>query len=289
MEILSEAQWKSLREAHEKRVKPWIAPRLRRSSLGERHPVEDFLFEYYAYRPGQLLRWHPGIGRGLAGEAAREYLEVRGYGEADGVVRVEQLPPQRERFVRWLKGFLTATQERAGVFGCFGLHEWAMVYRAEEIRHAAWPLRLTAEAIAEAVETLGLRCTHYDAFRFFTPCAAPLNKTALRRETSIDFEQPGCLHANMDLYKWAFKLAPFTSSELVADAFELAREIRELDMRASPYDLRALGYEPVRVETAEGRAEYEEAQREHARRAEPLRRRLIAVCEQLCATVAEEV
>ena len=40
------------------------------------------------------------------------------------------------------------------------------------------------------------------------------------------FEQPGCLHANMDLYKWAFKLAPFAPAELVADCFALARDIR---------------------------------------------------------------
>ena len=57
-------------------------------------------------------------------------------------------------------------------------------------------------------------------------------------------EQPGCLHAGMDVYKWAFKLTPLVPSDLVADAFDLAREIRVLDMEASPYDLRELGYDP---------------------------------------------
>jgi hypothetical protein len=85
----------------------------------------------------------------------------------------------------------------------------------------------------------------------------------------------------MDLYKWTYKLAPFSPSELVADAFALAREIRELDMRASPYDLRALGFEPVTIETPEGRAEYEALQREFSRRAEPIRARLINLCEAL--------
>ena len=47
----------------------------------------------------------------------------------------------------------------------------------------------------------------------------------------------------MDLYKWAYKLSPATPGELVADCFELAADIRELDMRASPYDLRDHGYE----------------------------------------------
>jgi hypothetical protein len=65
----------------------------------------------------------------------------------------------------------------------------------------------------------------------------------------------------------------------VADCFELAVEIRELDMRASPYDLRAHGYEPVAIETPEGKAQYAAAQRGFADRGAVLRRRLIAVCD----------
>jgi len=103
------------------------------------------------------------------------------------------------------------------------------------------------------------------------------------RATVAEHEQRGCLHANMDLYKWAFKLAPFTPSELVADCFELARDIREVDMRASPYDLRALGFAPIAIETPEGRSDYESHQRTFAARGEPLRARLIALCERLLA------
>jgi hypothetical protein len=87
----------------------------------------------------------------------------------------------------------------------------------------------------------------------------------------------------MDLYKWAYKLAPLTPSELVADCFALACDIRELDMRASPYDLAALGYPPVRIETSEGRAEYEQAQRRFAERARLLRGRLLNLCNILLA------
>ncbi len=58
----------------------------------------------------------------------------------------------------------------------------------------------------------------------------------------------------MDLYKHAFRLTPMIGSDLVADCFELARDIRVLDMRAAPYDLADLGFEPVRIETAEGKA-----------------------------------
>ena len=59
----------------------------------------------------------------------------------------------------------------------------------------------------------------------------------------------------MDLYKWAYKLAPATPGELLADCFALAADVRELDMRASPYDLADLGYAPVPIETPAGRAD----------------------------------
>ena len=83
------------------------------------------------------------------------------------------------------------------------------------------------------VEAHPIRCSHFDAFRFFTP-AVDRNRLQPTRETQPELEQPGCLHAGMDLYKWAYKLSPATPGELVADCFELAVEIRELDMRASP-------------------------------------------------------
>ncbi len=70
-------------------------------------------------------------------------------------------------------------------------------------------------------------------------------------------------------------------TELVADCFELAREIRELDMRASPYDLSALGVQPVRIETPEGKQEYVAAQRAFATRAAALREQLIKSCDVL--------
>jgi hypothetical protein len=283
MEILTENDWHARREAHEARVRRWIEPRLARASRNKRHPVEDFLFEYYAYRPARLLRWHPGIGVALEGETAREYLSHREYCETQEgiIVGVFELSPARMESIRWLCDMLRRTGERPASFGCFGLHEWAMVHGADSIRHPDWPLRVTFAEIARVVESLGLRCTHYDAFRFFTPAARPLNKYQPTREATLALEQPGCLHANMDLYKWAFKLAPFSSSDLVADCFELASRIRTLDMRASPYDLTALGYPPLRVEDPEGRAEYEALQREFARLASPLRDRLRTVCESI--------
>ncbi len=91
----------------------------------------------------------------------------------------------------------------------------------------------------------------------------------------------------MDLYKWAHKLVPAVSSELVLDCFELARDIRTLDMRAAPYDLRELGYEPVPIETAEGKAAYVAEQRAFAQRGQVLRERLITAGDNILQSARE--
>lgn len=287
--VLSEADWHGRQRAHEQRVRAWTDPHQARTARGERHPVFDFLFEYYAFRPAWLRRWHPGPDLALAGPGARAFLRWPAYRPCaeDDTVRLDPatLPPHRRDFVAWLRGLLQATQDRTPFFGCFGLHEWAMVYRqpATQVRHAAQPLRLSPDAIARVVEASALCCSHFDAFRFFTPEAAPRNRLQPARARVPELEQRGCLHANMDLYKWAFKLVPYSPSDLVADCFEFACAIRTVDMRASPYDLTALGFAPIPIETAEGRAEYESHQRDFAARSSPLRTRLIALCDRLLA------
>lgn len=281
--VLPEADWLARARAHETRVRTWTDPHQTRAARSEKHPVYDFLFTYYGHRPSWLRRWFPGPDTALAGPAALAFLARPEYRqtEAGVVLQPGVLLERRRPFVTWLRGLLAATADRPAFFGCFGLHEWAMVYRQtpEEVRHNQYPLRFAPAEIAEIVEAQPLRCSHYDAFRFFTAPARPLNRAQLARETTSEHEQPGCLHANMDLYKWAFKLAPLVPAELVVDCFELARDIRELDMRASPYDLAALGFAPVKIETPEGRADYERAQRAFAERARPLRARLLAACD----------
>ena len=287
-EVLPAASWQARREAHETRVDTWVEPHLARRRAKRAHPVEDFLFTYYAQRPAGLRRWHPGFGVAL--EEADEYVGLKGYVEvSSGPVAAATVSRDfvhaRSRLVRGLHNLLTATASRPAQLGCFGMHEWAMVYRLapSDVRHAAWPLRLGHEGTDRVVEGHRIACSHFDAFRFFTDEARPRNTLSPGRDDRADFEQPGCLHAGMDLYKHAFRLTPLVPSELVADCFELAREIRTLDMRASPYDLSGLGYEPVRVETPEGKQEYVAAQRAFAERGRPLRRRLIEECERLLA------
>ena len=309
--ILTEPDWRARAAAHEARVRAWTDPHQARAARGEKHPVHDFLFHYYSFRPAWLRRWHPGPDVALAGDGAREFLRWPEYREIESgtgippvisensphhgqdaratsvavILDCAAMPAHRLEFVAWLRALLAAMQTRPPFFGCHGLHEWAMVYRqtADEVRHNQYALRFAPDEIARIVESLPVCCSHFDAFRFFTAPAHPLNKLSPTRADASQLEQRGCLHANMDLYKWAFKLAPFTPAALIADCFALARDIREIDMRASPYDLRSLGYAPIAIETAAGRADYESHQRAFATRGEPLRARLIALCDRLLA------
>ena len=238
---------------HRERLAPFVEPHLRRRASGQRHPIHDFLFQYYSYRPAHLMRWQtPGI-----------------------------LEPGRAPLARATLALLRATEQREPNLGCFGLHEWAMVYRDSETRHPH-PLRLGSEQTDTVIESHRLGCSHWDAVRFFTPRARPLNTLSPFKDDRAAFEQPGCLHANMDLYKHAYRLADAVGSDLIADAFELAWDVRILDMRAAPYDMTGMiidpyGVEwtPIKIETAEGKREYAELQRQFAERSTPIRRALI--------------
>jgi hypothetical protein len=256
-------------QAHAARLAPYVEPHLARRRAGIKHPVHDFLFTYYSHSPSKLMTWEPGWPSSGTPDLLAKHAGL----------------------VRSTLALLKATADRPAQFGCFGLHEWAMVYRAAESttwnRHPQ-PLRLGGAGTDTVVESHRITCSHFDAFRFFTPPATPLNTLQPGRDDRPAFEQPGCLHAGMDLNKHAFRLWPLVGSDLVADAFELAWDVRIMDMRAAPYDLTGVRldptgdlWSPIRIETAEGKQEYAAAQRVFADRAAPIRNRLIEQCEGL--------
>ena len=279
--VLSPSEWLWRETVHREAVAERTRDHLARRDRGVKHPVEDFLFEYYSFTPGRLARWHPGPDVVLEGAEGMPRADWRHYVTVDGGVAFDRASfmQARGRTVDFVRGLLDATLSRPATLGCFGLHEWAMVHGIpnDGVRHENWPLRLGAEETDEVTRSHTVRCSHFDAFRFFTPTGAPLNTLTPTRETQVANEQPGCLHAGMDVYKWCFKLEPMVPSDLVLDAFDLAREIRMLDMQASPYELSALGVEPVRIETPEGKAEYVARQRDFGERSNALRRRLLTV------------
>lgn len=291
LSLLAAEAWRAREAAHVQRVRRYSDPYLARRSAGRKHPVEDFLFTYYTQKPGQLLRWHPGAGVVLSGEAAAARTRWKHYKTLDdGELTAVGLPQgsiavtfdragflaDRHEAVAFADIILRGTAARPAQFGCFGLHEWAMVYRQDkfDLRHEFLQLRLGSAGTDKVVEDNRIRCSHFDAFRFYTPDAIALNELAPSRENQRHMEQPGCLHANMDLYKWAYKLLPALPSELVMDCFELSWRIRAMDMQASPYDLAEWGYPPIRIETSEGKAAYVEHQRAFAAEAAALRGRL---------------
>ncbi len=284
--ILTEEQWTTAANEHRERVRAFTEPYLERRSAGKKHPVEDFLFTYYNEKPGKLLRWHPGAGVVLTGSAAVERINWKHYRalteteqhelKLDGdAVTVDRTAFLRDRgsTTGYVQTLLGRTAARPGHFGCFGLHEWAMTYKSGEngIRHDYLNLRLGADGTDRVVEESRIKCTHFDAFRFYTPQAVELNELQPTRQSQPAMEQPGCLHANMDLYKWAYKLTPWLPSELVMDCFELSWRIREMDMQASPYDLAEWGYQPIRIEEPAGKAHYVSAQRAFAEESAALR------------------
>lgn len=294
LQVLDEATWQARATTHAARVDALVAPHLARRAQRVKDPVHDFLFTYYSQRPAQLRRWHPGHGVALAGDTST-YASLKGYGVVCSTTRSEACTGTRPEYVASQRVLLTtlhrllrATAGRPANLGCFGLHEWAMVHRAGQdgVRHPDWPLRLGPAGTDTVVESHRITCSHFDAFRFFTPSARGLNTLTPTADDRPELEQPGCLHAGMDLYKHAFRLTPMISSDLVADCFELARDIRVLDMQAAPYDLNGLGLEPVRIETPAGKQEYAAAQRAFAERGAPLRQRLVEECERLLAVAA---
>ena len=265
--------WQERVEKHRARVVEWVDPVLERRSRHTHHPVYDFLFEYYSFRPAQLLRWSPGPGVVLEGGEMTDGAGI--WESAGGGQQLKAFPENRRPFVDWAINFLSRTAARSPNYSCFGLHEWAMVYRQPAIRHQAVPLRMGRPDLDAFVESQQLSCTHFDAFRFFSEKAKPRNSVKLERTLTAEMDQPACIHVNMDLYRFCYKVAPWIESELLADAFALARSARELDMRASPYDLTEFNFEPIPIETADGRAQYVRLQREIARSAEPIRERVL--------------
>ena len=296
--MLSVAGATAARRAHEERADALTAAHRERRARGEKHAVEDFLFTYYPFSAARLRRWHPGwavsydAAADIGADGTSLIVDVDEAGHRSWYVDSAGRPALRRADVaRYLSergdalGFMTrllsasSLSRRRPEFGCFGLHEWAMVHRVPEggQRHEDLPLRLTAAETDAVVERENLVCSHLDAFRFFTPSAAPRNAFEPTRATQVENDDPACLHVGMDLYKWAMKLTPLMPSSLVLDCFEHARDTRVLDMEASPYDVRGLGYGVVAIETPAGKAEYVRRQRALAQRADALRERMLAV------------
>lgn len=285
---LSLEQWQQQKHDHCQAINELIDDYLERRSHQQKDPVMDFLFEYYAFRPSYLKHWSPGLGTLLKDSSASDWR----FDEMESLdnncfLDINHFDEDRISAVNWILNVLEQSLDRKPSFGCFGMHEWAMVYKADRVRHNYLSLRMEKDELAEFVESRPLVCTHFDAFRFFTDEAKPQNKFELNRNKFAEMEQPGCLHTNMDLYKWAFKMYPWISSNTIRRAFELAVETRVMDMKASPYDLRERGLAPIKIETDKGRQEYMQKQMSIYEKSQPIRRQLIEEYNYLLETLSK--
>lgn len=302
--------WTHRAAAHKQEMLQLMYPHKQGAGIRERvhavaaHPIYNFLHRYYRYSVSDLLAYSPGSGIRLANvESAdiqgkcivsdqvylsepvlrNKFINRLESGEVEYAITPNSLGEAKARDISAIiasREILANTARRAAFFGCYGHHEWAMLYSgggANVSGHQTLPLRVSQSTIDRVVEG-GVRCTHFDAFRFFQPEARKFNVIdPISRSMQSTLEQPGCLHANMDLFKHAYTLFPLVDGALLRECLQLAIAARKIDMRASPYDVSSVeGCEvPLCVEDADGRRAYALEQESLAIEAAPLRQRLL--------------
>lgn len=275
-----------------------------RQHLVHNHPIYNFLHTYYRYSTDSLLKYSPGllmVSNRLVGATQSDldegllhdqYLVFdRKGGARYDIKELAGESKQSRKKLDTLKRnlqILKSSSQRQPLFSCYGLHEWAMLYKNNEKHQNALDTRLSQEQIDAVVESNPLRCTHYDAFRFFAKDAQGLNRLPLTRSMQVEKEQTACIHATMDLFKYAYILYPLCSSKLLRDTLKVALRARYIDMRASPYDVSAFEgcHEAIRVESEEGRKEYAREQEALLEISAPLRAQLTKIYDQVLFQVA---
>ena len=239
MTTLSDSEWKQRAAEHLARAERHTLAARKRRDHGESHPVEDFLFQYYPYPFALLENWHPGCGVALEWTATVE--------------SPTPTPPFSDRWYSYSCGALVAdpgllsTKERERLRW---IGELLTATRSRAPNFACHGLHEWAMVYR------GREVRHEKTTRLRLPQA--------EIDALVESRAICCSHHDA-----------WIGTELLLDCFELAMELRDLDMRASPYDLSDWGRQPVRIETAEGRRIYETEQRRLAEKAVPLRDRLI--------------
>jgi hypothetical protein len=183
-----------------------------RSILGDQlykdpnHPVYNFIFQYFHFKPSILFKYNDMTDT--------------------STIEPNAFQPQQVAAIAHIASLLRATHTRKPHFGCYGLHEYAMLYttagsstttrsgsetpddgdsggtrRPALNRHQHLPLRISLEEIRQLIDQRRPTCTHIDAFRFFTDEAKGKNALVPTRSKQRDMDQPGCVHVTMDLFK----------------------------------------------------------------------------------------
>src|SRR5699024_7067416 len=130
---LTVEEWQSHQRKHHHRTGKIIDPYLQQKNHHHKDPVIDFLFEYYAFRPSHLKRWSPGFGVMLedADQDNTPDISELSVTEDGAFLNPDYFPDKRKRAARWILELLEKSLHKKPSFGCFGMHEWAMVYKAD--------------------------------------------------------------------------------------------------------------------------------------------------------------
>ena len=270
-----------------------------------KHPIYNFLHTYYQYSFKAIELYSPGINiilqdaygdngiNELVSNKYCKYLNNDVYYTPSCIPSTTKKEKQHITFLKHNHNILRKTHQRSPFFGCFGMHEWAMVYdpdysstttttaTAEYMnkykQQKYLNFRISQSIINNVVSNSNLRCTHFDAWRFFQDDARIQNKHHLERYNQEEYEQPGCIHANMDLFKCATDIYPLIPSTLLLSCLELAINSRTIDMRASPYDVSSYSgcEDAIEIETNIGRQLYIKEQEKIYQQSIPIRHELL--------------
>jgi len=132
--LVEAATWKAAAKAHHKRS----TALLRGATLttAGSHPIFNFIFTYLGADRGALCRWSPGPSAVLVAGMARSNephlwhgIGVRRLGEDDCSYPVGAARAGAGKAWRRTASLLSNTAKRPPNLQCFGLHEWAMLYR----------------------------------------------------------------------------------------------------------------------------------------------------------------
>ena len=120
--FLERSEWLRLKASHIEAIAPWTNERVTRANRAERHPVYDFLFTYYSFRPAHLARWSPGADVVLRDATITDldwpddFIET----ETGWLIPSDSFPAHRQTYLTWAVRYLEETQSRPASFCCFG-------------------------------------------------------------------------------------------------------------------------------------------------------------------------
>ena len=110
-----------------------------RTHLVNQHPIYNFLHTYYRYSTQNVKKYSPGLGVMLSNSNEEDgsdntYLNEK-YIKTTSIGSYYKLPRHDapDSTFGWItlsktRDLLHSTATRQPFFGCFGLHEWAMLY-----------------------------------------------------------------------------------------------------------------------------------------------------------------